>query len=292
VQRWQPQLIRSTEALYLAIERGLEYAGDRDPGAVAEETLLELATTRGIDSAETDLLGQAEHLGSIANMVTWLLRTGAPWRRPEPIQIGNTVWTPSAFLSATESHLRRVVLCGRWDAYRLTEEEHNWFSLEAAVYGVPMDLIVVVLGQERNGRRTGPLCRGWQHPVSKSLRFRKRDGAGFDGAWTPVLRERSNFTREEWLEALVGDGLLPEVVLIHTVQPERIGAILHLAESKLSRITSAVEPPEPQLSQCFDRLRPCPFRVCCPRSEEPSEALGFVATSFRESPDAGHSRPR
>jgi hypothetical protein len=233
-----------------------------------------------LDSNQTDILGEAEHLAGIASFVTWVLRTGPAWKRPEPMKLPNgTIWTPGAFLDPSETHLRRIVLCSRWDAYRIIEEEHNWRTLESAVYGVPMYLVVIVLGQQRDGRRHGPLCKGWTHPVSKQLRFRKRDGGGFDANWTPIFREQSRFSRDEWLDALVEDGLLPETVLIHPVDvPQRADENISIAESKLVRIQTEGLP-EPQLSMCFDRLRLCPFRSCCPRGVEPSKETGFVPTS-------------
>ena len=275
-KQWQPYTITPIEALYQAIESGLTDDSVSEPADAAHEHLMELATTRGIDSNQEDLLGQAEHLASIAEFVTYLLRPGRAWKRPEAITLPNGIpWRPATFLSPTESHLRRLVLCNRWDAYRQVEEEHNWRTLESAIYGVPMDLVVVVLGQERNGRRHGLLCKGWTHPVSKQLRFRKRDGTGFDGAWEPIFREQSNFSREDWLDALVEDGLLPEVVLIHPATLPAID-ISSLAEAKLERIHATKYPCEPQLSACFDRVRPCPFRSTCPNGEEPSEERGFV----------------
>lgn len=272
---WLPPSIHPTTALYEAIERGLE-SPDEDPGEAASDHLMELATSRGLDSNQVDILGQAEHLAGIANLVTWMLRTGAAWKRPDPVALpGGTMWTPSAFLSADESHLRRVVLCGRWDAYRMVEEEHNWRTLESAIYGVPMDLLVVVLGQERSGRRHGPLTKGWTHPVSKTLRFRKRDGTGFDGAWETVFRERAEFSRDQWLDTLVEDGVLGETILVHQI-PTQDHALRELASEQLSRIENQKSVPEPQMSRCFDRFHPCQFRSCCPQGVEPSEDLGFT----------------
>lgn len=277
-QRWIPPQIKPTDALHQAIECGLEYAGDKEPSGIASEKLMDLAVTRGIDSNQTDLLGEAEHLAGIASFATWLLRTGPAWKRPEPIKLPNgTIWTPGAFLSQSETHLRRIVLCSRWDAYRQVEEEHDWRMLESAIYGCAMDLVVIVLGQQRDGRRHGALCKGWQHPVSKGLRFRKRDGSGFDANWQPIFREQSSFSRDQWLDALVGDGLLSESVLIHQVQTSnQVPDIGALAEQKLNRLKEENITPLRQLSRCFDRFAPCPFRSCCPRGLEPSEELGFV----------------
>lgn len=278
-ERWQSPAIRPTELLYSAIEAGLASPGET-PWDEAEQKAMDLAVDRGVDSNQTDLLGQAEHLSSLASFITYILRPEGPWKRPEPIALPDgTLWHPGAFLSPTESHLRRVVLCSRWDAYRQVEEEHTWATLEGAIYGVPMDLMVVVLGPERDGRRHGPLSKGWTHPMSKQLRFRKRDGAGFDGNWQKVWREQSEFSRETWLDTLVEDGVLSDVVLVHTVQPEREEEMRSLAMKKMERIRETRELPEESPSQCFDKVRPCAFRSVCPRGLEPSPATGFMPTS-------------
>jgi hypothetical protein len=275
LQRWQTPAIRPIAALYEAVEAGLTSPSNA-PWEVSEQALYDLATTRGLDSNQTDVLGEAEHLSALASFIVYVLRPEGPWKRPEPLPLPDgAIWTPSAFLSTSESHLRRVVLCSRWDAYRMVEEEHDWRTLEGSIYGVPMNLMVVVLGQERDGRRKGPLSRGWTHPVSKQLRFRKRDGGGFDGAWEQVWREKSDFSKETWLDTLADDGVLPDVVQIHTVETSNRDWC-KIALKKLARIREAKELPEESPSMCFDRINPCPFRSCCPRGEEPSESLGFV----------------
>ena len=278
-QRWEIPSLRPAEILRRSIEFGLESNSDNPPDAASDECM-RLCTEVGLDTPEVDLLGLATHIASLSEFIVWLLRTGGSWERPEPIRVGNHVWTPSTFLNPTESHLMRVVLCSRWDAATLVEQEHNWYTLEGAIYGCAVDLVVVAIGSFRNARWYSPLSRGFVHPVAKDLRFRKRDGTGFDGAWEPVFREQSDFTREEWLDALVEDGLLPECVLVHQVENIGRGIDVHgLAQAKLSRIQTTRTPPDPQLSRCFDRFHPCPFRSCCPRGLEPSEDLGFVPRS-------------
>ena len=275
LQRWQTLAIRPIAALYESVEAGLTSPSDT-PWEVAEQSLYDLATTRGLDSNQTDVLGEAEHLASLASFITYVLRPEGSWKRPEPLPLPDgTIWTPGAFLSASESHLRRVVLVSRWDAYRQVEEEHDWRTLEGSIYGVSMDLVIVVLGQERDGRRHGPLSKGWTHPVSKQLRFRKRDGGGFDGAWEQAWREKADFSRETWLDALTDDGVLPDVVQIHTVEPSNRDWC-EIAQKKLARIREAKEPPEESPSMCFQRIHPCPFRACCPKGLEPSAEMGFL----------------
>ncbi len=276
LERWRPPGIRPVEALYEAIEAGLTHPGDK-PWDAAETALLDLATSRGIDSAHTDFHGEAEHLASLASFICYLLRPQGYWKRPEPFALPDgALWHPSAFLDPSESHLRRIVLCSTWNPYRQVEEEHDWRTLEGSIYGVAMDLVVVVIGQERDGRRHGPLSKGWTHPVSKQLRFRKRDGGGFDGGWEQIWREKSDFSKEMWLDTLADDGVLPDVVLIHGVEPERKD-LCNIALKKLERIRTAKEPPEESPSMCFDRVRPCPFRSACPRGLEPSPELGFTS---------------
>ena len=277
-ERWQVPALTPKQILTQAVEHGLMAVSD--PGEAAAAESLRLATEVGLDTAETDLLAVAEHVSALAEFLAWLLRGDtAPYKRPEAIRMPNgSLWTSGAFLRAQERSLRYVALVDRWDAWTQMALENSWQVMgECAAYQVPMSVIVVPIGKLRKGRWSNPFTTAYRHPVAKVLRFKKRDGEDFGSTWDRVLREQDKASREEWLDAMTDDGVLAESLHVHHVDvPENFSAILHITESKLVRIAGTTDPPEPQFSQCFDRIHPCPFRACCPRGLEPSEELGFL----------------
>ncbi len=274
-QQWELHVANPQRALYQAIEAGLQSDSD-DPGQVAGDELMDIAVRRGFDTDQTDLLGHATHLAAIADMVTWLLRPAAVWQRPADVQVGKSVWTSSAFLHGNNG-LRRVILVDHWSAERALAESLDWRTAgESAIYGLPMTQYVIVLGPQRDGRRHGPFSKGYVHPVNGDLRLRKRDGESFGPTWGRVFRENAGFSREEWLEVLVQDGVLTDTILtIDVPVPDHAAAIRELAEKKLRRIQCCTELPEPQLSQCFNVLSPCQFKTCCPFWRLPTSGNGF-----------------
>lgn len=273
---WERNLLTPSDVLRRSVEAGLTVKSD-DPGQSAGDEALTLCVERGLDVKQTDLFAVANNIAALADMTVWLLKQGSPWERPEDVRMGNGHWRSSAFLSDSGTRLRAVLIAERWDDARQLSAEHSWFyGGETAVYGMPMDLMVVIVGQRRDGRWNGPLSRGWQHPVSKELRFRKRDGAGFDGNWKPIFREDGDYSRELWLDQMTQDGVLEDSVLsVELLPPDEAPTIRVLAERGLTRLREATALPDPHLSQC-DGLSPCQFRDACWTFQLPSEALGFV----------------
>lgn len=261
LQRWEVPYLTPKDILSRSIEFGL-MAEVPDPGLAAADFAMQLATEQTIDTAETDLLGIACHVSSLADFLTWLLRSsGDPWVRPEP----KDGWVPSCFLSADERSLRSVALVSRFDGLTEMELRTAWAGAgECAVYGVPMDVVVVEVGSLRLGRWMNPFTSAWRHPVAKTLRFRKRDGESFGSAWERVWREHDDATREEWLDAMTEDGVLAEHLHVLHIDVPELGMDI-LSKRKLERIRSTTEPPERQPSRCYDKVRPCPFRGECPK---------------------------
>jgi hypothetical protein len=281
-QSWERESLSPMQLLSRGIEAGLISESD-DPGQAAGDRVMSLAVSRPIETAQSDLLGLAEHTAALADIIVWLLCPDGPWVHPpdETLSPISSAWKPESYLGP-DGTLRRVVLCDRWSEDRAIAESFDWRTLEAAIYDMPMTLVVVVLGASRDGRRHGPLSKGYLHPVAQDLRFRKRDGGDWGSTWNPVFREDFKGEREEWLESMTEDGVLEDHLILHQVEvPRTRDTILELCVSKLDRIAAlsqadTVALPEPQLGQCFDPIRQCPFRSCCPYFRMPSEANGFI----------------
>jgi hypothetical protein len=276
--RWRPPSLSPRHILIEAIEHGLMAEGDA--GDAAEVRAMDLAVDPGLDTAEPDLLSLAQHIAGLANITAWVVRgTSGPWQRPDPVGLADgSPWASGAFLSHSERSLRRVCLVDRWDAWTQMAVERSWDVLgECSTYGAGMGLLVVEIGKLRKGRWATPFTVGYRHPVQKSLRFRQRDGDDFGSTWQRVSRETDAATREEWLDAMVDDGVLAEMVHVHQVPvPDRAAELCNIALRRMARIREVKEPPEESLTACFSRIHPCPFRSCCPRGLEPSPELGFV----------------
>ena len=264
---------RESLSFHQLLARGVDFglAVDLpDPAMAASDEVYRLATARPIETEQTDLLGLVEHCAALAEIVTWVLRTGDPWQHPEPLDN----WRPACWLAPTG--LRRIVLCDRWDDRRALGEKRAWSTLEGALYGLPVTIIAICLGPMRDGRRHGPLTKGWLHPQSRELRFRKRDGGGFDGNWEPVWRERFDGSRDEWLEAMTQDGVTEDTIVLHPPVEFDADEAEHISELAECNIALIGKDERRSLSACFDPIRPCPFRHPCAYFREPEEGKGFV----------------
>jgi len=275
---WERSLVSPLAALYQAVEAGLESEED-DPGQDAGNTLMTLATERGLDTKQADLYGQAMHLCALSDLLTFFLRPGAAWERPEDAAIGNAPWVSTAYLDPSGTRLRRVVIVDRWSEERARAESHSWRSIgECVAYDLPLTQTVIVAGQHREGRRHSPWTKAWTHPINHELRMRKRSGEGFGGKWRPVWREETEFSREKWLDSMANDGITGDVAFEVTVEVPGLAAktkIEYLMEKKMAEIEETKTLPDPRPSVC-DWPVPCQFAACCWKFEVPSERNGYV----------------
>jgi hypothetical protein len=273
-------LEREALTFHQLLSRGIEHGvqcDDENPARAASDEVMRLCLSRPIETEQSDLLGLSEHVSALAELVTWILRTGPAWQHPLPLKLGSEIWLPSCW--AIPGGLRRVVLVDHWSDRRALQEARDWQTLEGALYGLPVTILAVVLGAMRNGRRHGPLTRGYLHPRSGELRFRKRDGTGFDGNWESVFREQYPGTRDDWIEAMNQDGVMTETFVIHPAvefEANISEGIRALAQSKLGQVRADGAAASRNLSRCFDSVRVCEFRHPCAFFKEPTIGKGFV----------------
>ena len=285
---WEPQKLIVARMMQEAIRQAL-LAPEGDYGEIAGSAMLQLAADRGLDEKEHThkIYDCVVHHAHIADLVTTLLRKPGdpPWRTPEPVQN----WTPDCYLSADGSFLRRVVLVSHWSDERHASECRSWFTLgEQAHYGLPMQLAIIILGQQRDGIRiSSPWACGFLHPTNHELRFRKRDkgvrqpGNVFGDTWQRIHREdHDEISREKWLESMLCDDVLYEVCFREDIPVPPLPHLhraRRMAEAKLERLYATKYVPEANLSSC-DWPVPCPFRKICHTlpEKEPEEKYGFI----------------
>lgn len=266
----------------MAVDAGLT-AKDDDPGQFAGDESMSIFTLRQVETKQNDLYGLGVHTAAMADLITTVLRSGGPWARPENVRLGEQAWESGAWLDPSGVRLHRVVIADRLTPERLEAEKHSWRQLgEVCVYGLPMTVKFVTIGQQREGRHASPWSKGWLHPVgNRTLRFKKRDGTGLSGkGWKPIFREDvDQFSRDFWLDAMRTDGVMTDLMFdveIPVPPKEAVVKIRKLAERKLERIYSTKETPEPQPSQCWG-LTTCQFvNVCWQFRKEPTERDGFI----------------
>lgn len=258
-------------------------------GEVSGSEILQLAADCGLDTPQSDVYSAVIHLATLSDVLVSAVRKpdDEAWLVPDPVQN----WTSECFLSPDGLNLRRIVLVSHWSDQRHYAECKSWYTLgEMVHYKLPMQMVVLVIGQERNGKRHTPWTQGFLHPQNHQLRFRKRSkgyreaGNVFNDKWEKIWREdHDEISGEKWLQAMLTDDILRDVCFkVDVPLPEELMCqkIRDMAARKLERLQNMKELPESQLTGC-DWPIPCLFRRCCGSVPErkPSEKLGFVRLS-------------
>jgi hypothetical protein len=278
-KKWEASRIHPNEVLRQAVEAGL-LTDEEDPGQLAGDTVMTLATEREL-AVEGSQYSCAMHHAALSDVITTVLRAGMPkLGRPEDRECQSPPWTSSAFLDASGLRLRRVLMVDRWSSEREAAESHSWRSLgEMSIFGMPMTLTVVVIGQRRDGKHHSPWSKGFLHPANRNLRIKKRDGETFGKNWTQCWREEQAWiSRDKWIDAMREDRVLHEAVFdveLDLPDADMMAKVRRLAQSKLREIRLARELPDPNISVCHYPV-PCQFVDCCWNFKEPSERTGFI----------------
>ncbi len=300
---WESWKLQPKEILLRALNVALtaQESPDGAFGETAGAEIMQLAEDRGLDTESFQVYDEVCHLACLADILTSAIRKpkDEPWLIPEPLQN----WKSECFLSPDGRNLRRIVLVSHWTDARHYSECRSWFTLgEQAHYKLPMQMVVLVLGQKRAGKYHSPWCQGYQHPANKQLRFRKRsagsraEGNAFNDKWGKIWREdHAEISRETWLQSMLTDDILRDVcfkVDVPVPPAEQCKKIRDMAKRKMDRLAKLTEKPEANLSSC-DWPTPCVFRRLCHTipEREPSERNGFVSVLSLEPSCSTQSLP-
>jgi hypothetical protein len=267
--------------LAIGVRAGVMESARTDWGEVAGEEVYGLGSNPGLDSKEFNLHDEVVHLAALADIVTCAIRRpgGEPWKLAPSLP----GWESGCYLSPDGSHLRRIAFVTSWNDDRHYSLCRSWESLgEICHHDLPMQMVVIVLGQHRQGRYHSYWTHGLRHPTGwKKMRFRKKQHTEipFKESWVEIWREdHDEIKTEAWLQWMLEDDVLRDICIrvdIPALKPEARRRMVDLAQRKLNLILNAAELPMQNLSTC-DWPAPCIHRDHCHAQQEPGPAYGFV----------------
>lgn len=279
---WEPRRLLAKEMVVRGLRVALTAPECKETpfGEVAGDEVMQLAADRGLESDLHRTYDSVLNHACLSDLLVSSIRKPGdlPWLTPND-------FPNDCYVSPDGSHLRRILLVSNWNENRHYGECRTWKSLGLmAEHNLPLQLVVFVIGQQRNGKRSSPWTQGFLHPMNKQLRFRKKSRSTsevFNDKWNKVYREdHDEISRETWLESMLRDDVLAEVCFRVDIplpdHPHRL-RIRQTTERKLSALHAMKEKPDIQYSTC-DFPVPCVFKRCCHvyPEREPSEKNGFV----------------
>jgi hypothetical protein len=277
---WKTRKLKPVEMIEAAVRAGLTEHTRTDYGELAGEEVYALGSDPGIDSKQYNQHAEVVHLACLADIVTCAIRKqgSGPWQ-PAPDLPG---WKSGCFISPDSRHLRRIVCVTSWNDDRHYSVCRAWETLgEVCAHNLPMQLVVVNLGQHRDGKYHSYWAHGLRHPANKKLRFRKRNKIAepFKESWIEIWREDyDDISTHDWLEGMLEDSVLADLCVridVPVPRPEQRQRIVDLAQRKLEIMRGTTELPMQQLATC-DWPQPCSLRGPCHAQEAPSPVYGFV----------------
>ncbi len=271
--------MKPSDMLQHSVIAGLTETENVDYGTRAGEEMVTLASVRGLDIESVNIYRTAMNHAAIADIMTSVIRK--PDDRPWGIIPKSSTWNTSALADPSGLLLRRFLPVSTWNPERAQHEARSWFCTgETAMMGLPMQLVVGVLGPMNGGRRHGHWSKALLHPQHSSLRFKRRSRAsieGFKETFRPIWREENDqISREKWVSSMNEDDVIRDVLFVVDIpvpgELER-DRIIEIAKRKFDAISMLIEVPEKQLSTCDGPLAPCPFRECCWGSPETAPTI-------------------
>jgi len=185
-------------------------------------------------------------------------------------------WRPLAFADDSGA-LHRWITVDAWTEDDLAREMHSWYVIgDMVALGVPMTLHVVIIGQERKGRRASPWARAYKNPAMPSLRYRFKRSESSEAAW---LVDMPGESPDEWVERMYKEGAAQALVQHAEVMlpdarvcTDTVGQMLREGIAMRDATTDRESIPWsawPMSRGACDLWVPCYFQACCYPTTQP-----------------------
>lgn len=263
-RRYDPLTITPLGLLYAALEWAL-ISGD--PEQAAKDECLRIAREKEIQSEHLNGFAVVRHVGLLAGIIALALhKKFGRMRRLDPVPFGENQWQSNLF--AVRARTYRFVLTSHWDDDTLRAYAHSWGTVgELAALEAPLNLVAIVIGASRNGRRHSAWTKGLLHPVNGSLRFRKRQKGDFSDGWQEVWREnRMDIPTEKWLAQMEADGVMESLIVSREIAYRAEDARMQSARREMFQIIGQMgeaREDAPMRRSACDLWGGCPFQPCC-----------------------------
>jgi hypothetical protein len=195
--------------------------------------------------------------------------------------------------------LHRWVFVDRIDEDRIFKELHKWETIaDIIVYGSPMMLHLVAIGQTISGRRYSPWCRAYKNPViAGQIRFQKRKGHLTDN-WTPIyFADNPKNDPDHWLDQMLEDGAHEGLMFHKTVGEPEPSHVEHFYrdmryEAKQMLSMDVSKPLDlPMCRVSCDVPFACPHQVVCYSLTATFENSGLYEAIENRSPEPRTNPP-
>ena len=172
--------------------------------------------------------------------------------------------------------LHRWITADSWTEDDFIRELHSWRTIGDLIFArVPMKLHVVLIGQQRNGRRASPWARAFTHPRISNfkVRFRKVDGGPLLGWKAYYLADHPDADIDEWVSQMYAEGVA-QTLIQHVDVECPTDAVCEAARAQVIREAIAAREAianrsmipwhvYPMARNVCDGIVPCPFQPAC-----------------------------
>lgn len=262
-QKYEPKLITPLGLLYHSLNAAII---SPDPAQSAKDAAMRMAARREMVTGDINKFTTIRHLEALAGIIATAVQQKLGILTP----LGEVNGWDSALYRSSNNILHRIELVSHFDDDRLRACAHSWRVIgEMAALRSPINLVMIVIGAQRGGRRHSAWTRGLLHPVNKALRFAPRNAKkkGFGDTWNHAWREQhSEISTLEWLNQMKKDDVLDDLIHSRSIAYRHDDHRMIAAREEMFALSlrmSTATLTAPMRRSACDEWGGCPFANVC-----------------------------